>query len=348
MKNQKAKHNWMKLLLAIILSSICLILSFNTLTIDEVDDKTKINFSIPKLNLNLFAKENKDVLFDYLTKSSEWHVFPYSGMTIAAKRSNGKMCNPIHRFGQPLDFIGIIAYNEGYFSKSYNEVPDKLGGFNVRESKYNDKNVRVKLSLSEDSRSEMKNALASKLTIESDNKRLVLNVNEVSEDMRRTKTSSFLYTTQQELEKLTSYSPSKKIDELILPSASTILSENSIFSIQQNPDFFKSTVYHISGYVNEGEKGLISTRVINRSNNKVNIQYSDYGNSPNSPEVEFVGWSDNPKQKFNFCLAVTLGGRYPTPGNAEAEFQVWFKPANNNNKERMLFSQIKTVKVWVY
>jgi hypothetical protein len=340
MKNQRIKSNWMKFLLLVLLA----MLLYWRIFIAYSKEKIEIEYNLTKLNLDSFAQEDSDVLFDYLTKSSEWHVFPFSGTTIAARRIKSKTCHPVKTSFPDLNFIGIIAYNREPFLNSYRDVSVDLNGSNVNESKYYDKNILAKIGLFKyyfDS-SKQKDIFASNLTIESENKRLILNANEMSEDMYRTETTNFLYDVKQQLEKLARHSLNRNVDLSILPYNSYVLSNNSIFLVNKSQDSLDLGVYNISGYVNEGEKGFVSIKVISRSNDE-KIQDSGF---KESADVEFVGWSNNPEQKFNFCLAVKLGARYPTPETAEAEFQVWFKPANSN-KERMLFSQIKTVKIWV-
>jgi hypothetical protein len=177
------------------------------------------------------------------------------------------------------------------------------------------------------------------LIIESKNKKLTVTADEISKDTPRVNTTKFLNATKEQLDKLANIpSTENKVDESLLPVGSVVLSDRPIISIQNEGDF-ESGVYKVSGYINEGEKGLITLKVIEKNHDR--IYRADFTGS------EYVGWSTNPMQKFNFCLGVKLWARFGNPERAEAEFQIWFKPADNS-PERTIYWQTKTVKQLLY
>ena len=346
------KHWHIKICLAVSLLTSCL--PNSSLPIKQKSNSQySIQYGIPKLNLDTFAEEKKDILFDYLTKSSEWHVFQSSGATIAVKREESKSCNPVHRGFPKSYFTGLIAHQEGKSSNSSPDIAYVLHYYTINDTesatksttKAND-NKTVNLWLHKYTGSvSLDNSFGSKLIIESKNKKLVLNANEISEGIGRKNTTKFLSNTKKQLEKLTDYSSRGKNHESFLPLGSILLSKQSTISIQQDLHaVFSPGVYNISGYINEGEKGLVKIKVIDRSNG-TKIQESGF---EDGPDTEYVGWSTNPMQKFNFCLAVSLGSRhgFDNPDRVKAEFQVWFSPTNGK-QERMLFSHTQIVDLWM-
>lgn len=337
------KHLHIKICLTVFLLTSCLPNSSLT-PVKKSNIQNQIEYSIPNLKLDVFAEEKKDILFDYLTKSSEWHVFPDSGMTIAVKREKSTNCAPINKGFPNSDFTGLIAYKEGKILKSYPDISTILHSDRNTVTTAND-NEKVNLLLHEypgaDSTG-FKDSLLSKLIIESKNKKLAVNANEISKEPSRKTTTTFLYALKQKLEKLASFSTAPKKHESLLSSGSFVMSERSIMSIQADEDRFKGE-YKISGYVNAMEKGLIKIKVINLNDN-TNMRHPGF--EEEYTHVEYVGWSTNPMQKFNFCLAVNLESRDESLIQTNAEFQVWFKPANSN-QERMLLSQSKIVDLFL-
>jgi hypothetical protein len=335
------KYLYVKALVALSLLTACLPNSYPPLSVEEkIKAQSNIKYKIPNLNLDTFSEEKKDILFDYLSKSSEWHVFPVGGMTIAAKREKSKTCNPVQKHFPRSNFTGLIGYAENNPLSSNSDISGAIHHYPIGETRAND-NERVSLPLykyigSSDAPPGYEPSLGSKLIIESKNKKLILNANEISKNTSRKSTTNFLYDIKGKLEKLAAYSLAKKNYESLLPPGSILVSERSIISIQKGEESSLGE-YNIHGYINAMEKGLIKIKVINLSGD-INIQHSGF---KDSTDTEYVGWSTNPMQKFNFCLAVQLAARFESPTIANAEFQVWFKPANG--KERMLFSQSQTV-----
>jgi hypothetical protein len=346
------KYLYVKAVVALSLLTACLPnsyppLSYPPLSVEEKNKaQSNIKYKIPNLNLDTFSEEKKDILFDYLSKSSEWHVFPVEGMTIAAKREKSKTCNPVQKHFPRSDFTGLIGYAGNNPLSSSSDISGIIHHYPIGETRAND-NERVGLSLynyigKSDAPPGYEPSLGSKLIIESKNKKLILNANEISKNTSRKSTTNFLYDIKGKLEKLAAYSLAKKNYESLLPPGSILVSERSIISIQKNEDGFTGD-YKISGYVNAMEKGLIKIKVINLNDN---TNMRNPGFEKDGTHVEYVGWSTNPMQKFNFCLVVNLESRDESLIQTNAEFQVWFKPANSN-QERMLLSQSKIVDLWL-
>lgn len=337
MKNSKTK-NFIKYFLVILVVTYTILSSLNRYPTPK--DIVAFQYNIPKLNLDIFSEDRKDILLDYLTKSSKWHVFPLSGRIVAARRSDSKTCNLAYKTSSDSKFAGMISYPQISLFGSAVDAPDSMWYYPVQISKAND-NSRVELSLEKvfDS-SGSKNSFGSKLIIESKNKKLTVTADEISKDTPRVNTTKFLNATKEQLDKLANIpSTENKVDESLLPAGSIVLSDHPIISIQNEGDF-ESGVYKVSGYINEGEKGLITLKVIDKNHDRI-ISRAYF------TESEYVGWSTNPMQKFNFCLQVKLWARFGNPERAESEFQIWFKPADNS-PERTIYWQTKTVKLLLY
>jgi hypothetical protein len=107
------KYLYVKALVALSLLTACLPNSYSPLSVKEtIKAQSNIKYKIPNLSLDTFSEEKKDILFDYLSKSSEWHVFPVGGMTVAAKREKSKTCNPVQQYFPRSNFTGLIGYAE--------------------------------------------------------------------------------------------------------------------------------------------------------------------------------------------------------------------------------------------
>jgi hypothetical protein len=200
MKNKKIKLSLLFLLLSLISLNSCAFHSSEPET-----EKVYAQYKIPNLNLEFFADDRRDILIDYLTKSSEWHVFPIYEKIVAIKRSESKTCNPV-----------IVPFPSSY---PYGAIPG-LGDFldlyadtsKIRESSSIPRNMatensQITLTMEtpyepSDNIHAQSDAPLSDLIIESKNKKLSLHSFDNSEDIHRPITTKFLASTSKELEKL--------------------------------------------------------------------------------------------------------------------------------------------------
>jgi hypothetical protein len=169
-------------------------------------------------------------------------------MTIAVKREKSKNCTPINKRFPKSDFSGLIAYQEGKILKLYPDISSVLHSDRITATRAND-NEKVNLLLDEylgAGSTGFKDSLLSKLIIESKNKKLVLNANEISKEPSRKTTTTFLDALKQKLEKLASFSSAQKNHKSLLSSGSFVMSERSIMSIQEDEDDSTGS-YKISG-----------------------------------------------------------------------------------------------------
>jgi hypothetical protein len=117
----------MKMKLPMIISIITVvIISINlySCNVFKNDDKNigEIEYSIPKLNLNSFSESRKDILVDYLSQSSEWHVFPLYKTIIAKKRSANSKCEPTTEFSPESYAPNGIPSLTGQFFNLYPNI----------------------------------------------------------------------------------------------------------------------------------------------------------------------------------------------------------------------------------
>jgi hypothetical protein len=294
-------------------------------------------YKIPNLNLDFFADDRRDILIDYLTKSSEWHVFPIYETIVAIKRSESKTCHPV-----------IVPFPSSY---PYGAIPG-LGDFldlyadtsKIRESSSVPRNMATEnsqITLTMENPSEpsdnihaQSDALLSDLIIESKNKKISLHSFDNSEDIHRPITTKLLVSTSKELEKLVKFikKGNQITDESILPTGSTRISPQPMILVEQPQSRYRGE-YNVSGYLNPGQKGFIYLEVIyNKTGKKV------FPSQQESTNAEYIGWSNNPNQKFNFCIGATLRGSADEPSNVPVDFQIWFKP-EDRSPEKMLIQK---------
>jgi hypothetical protein len=143
MENLKTK-NFIKYFLVTLVVTYVMLSSLNRYPTPK--DIVALQYNIPKLNLDTFSEDRKDILLDYLTKSSEWHVLPSSGRIVAARRSDSKTCDLIHKPSSDSKFAGMISYPQISLFGSAVDAPDSMWYYPVQISKADD-NSRVKLSL---------------------------------------------------------------------------------------------------------------------------------------------------------------------------------------------------------
>ena len=287
---------------------------------------------IPDLHLDYFLNEHRNILINYFTVSSEWHVAPINGTVIAIKRRSGIGCYPVSiplpssYPNRKIPYLGNSFFNlNSGISQPSSDV--------VLENKATEKNwTSLKMNQYNDG------SKSSYLILENKDKGIKLEVFENSEDNFRKSTSEYLLGISQELEKLINTSPKvgQDIDRKILPSESIKYIPKETFQIQ----FISPGVYSISGYVNRGEKGFIYLKVIDNNTGKLLISDSEGSNA------EYVGWSKNQREKFKFCLGVFLMGGTHSPPQRLSEFQILFHPSNGG-ADKIINRQNILTKIYV-
>jgi hypothetical protein len=293
-------------------------------------------YKIPNLNLDFFADDRRDILIDYLTKSSEWHVFPIYETIVAMKRVKSKTCNPVMA-SFPSSYPDRTIPGLGSFLDLYADTSK------IRESSSVPRNMATEnsqITLTMENPSEpsdnihaQSDALLSDLIIESKNKKLSLHSFDNSEDIHRPITTKLLVSTSKELEKLVKFTKkgNQIADESILPSGSTLISPQPMILVEQPQDQFPGE-YNVSGYINPGQKGFIYLKVIHNRTGKILLSEQE------STNAEYIGWSNNPNQKFNFCIGAELRGSADDARNVPVDFQIWFKP-EDRSPEKMLIQK---------
>ena len=297
-------------------------------------------YEIPNLNLDFFADDHKDILIDYLIKSSEWHVFPIYETIVAMKRDESKTCNPVMA-SFPSSYPDRTIPGLGNFLDLYSDTSK------IRESSSVPRNIatgnsQIKLAMEKpysppDNIYARSNTLLSKLIIESKNKKLSLHSFDNSEDIHRPVTTKFLMSTSKELEKLIKFTKKGKqlVNESILPPRSSLISSQLMMFVEKRSHYgeYYSGKYKVYGHINPGQKGFVYLEVIYSKNRK-----KVFLSQKESTNAEYIGWSNNPNQKFNFCIGVNLTGSADETSNVPVDFQIWFKPADLS-PEKMLIQK---------
>jgi hypothetical protein len=327
---------------SLLISSLFSLVSLNSCNLGagSIGEIVQTQYKIPDLNLDFFADDRKDILIDYLTKSSDWHVFPIYETIVAMKRVESKTCNPV-AVPFPSSYPFRIIPGLGTFLDLYSDTSK------IRESSSIPKNIatqnsQIELTMEKpyvppDNIHARSNALLSDLIVESKNKKLSLHSFDNSKDIKRPFTTKFLMSTSKELEKLIKFTAkgSRLADESILPPGSTLISAQPMMSIEQPPSQFPGE-YNVSGYINPGQKGFIYLKVIHNRTGEILLTGQE------STNAEYTGWSNNPNQKFNFCIKSWLRGSADDVDNVSVDFQIWFKP-EDRSPEKMLIRQTRSV-----
>lgn len=306
--------------------------------------KEYISYKIPDLKLLFFSENHKDILVNYLSKSSEWHVFPIYETVIAIRRDKDRNCKPLllpYPSSYPNETIPPIQNN------FLNLFPDRSLSFDKSRSlRYDlsgnkaEENTEIRLAMEKTHGNHSDpHSLESNLVVESKDKKISLHVYESSRDTQRSTTTKYLVSVSKELEKLARITEEDQyVDDSLLPLGSTVISSDQVIEIQKIGHEY-SGEYSVSGYINPGEKGIIYLKVINKKTG--GLLLSD----KKGTNAEYVGWSSNLNKKFKFCLGTRQLAATRNDGiKVLAEFQLWFKPSNNSS-EKMLDKQTLLVDV---
>jgi hypothetical protein len=328
---------------------ICLLLAFssyscvgergNTGDTGDTYKKTikRHKFKVPDLYLGYFSEDKKNILLDYLSKSSEWHVFPLHGTVLAYKRTDILCEREVISVIPSRHKNNIIPDLGGDFINLYPEI-NKLSK-QVNSENISNENTEILLKEVKIHQEEIpsngfveKGNVNTSLVVNSSSQKLALHTNEYHSDLREfssTKTS-FLNSTSRELKQLANHSNrgDRLTDLSILPYGSMITSSQQIINIKD-----MGAGYHsISGYINLLQKGFVYLKIIRKDSNEVWISDKEGSNA------EYVGWASNINQKFNFCIATKLRGYGNDENPILTEFQLWFKP-DDNSSERLVHTK---------
>lgn len=95
--------------------------------------------------------------------------------------------------------------------------------------------------------------------------------------------------------------------------------------------------YRYEAWLNPGEKGSVNLKAFEVSRN-IPLRVNDGG----ARDMECVGWSDDPEEKFYIGGCAFLGS-YSENKDFAARFEVWFTPANGGS-ERKLAEHVYRIK----
>jgi hypothetical protein len=300
-------------------------------------------FKIPNLHLGYFSKDKKDILLDYLSKSSEWHVYPAYSTIIANKRKKHSCKNRVPELTlnpsrYPNNLLPVLGVNFIDLYPDTNKFPKNTNnkGINTEIEVVEGSDITLnkwrtgKSENSSDSLIYDMNFFTAYLTVKSNDKKLTLHAFNSSQNNIGSSITSFLNSTSEELRRLAKYSEKNQpIDLSILPSESIITSSRQVVNIDMLGAGGDHNVY---GYINPMQKGFIYLKIIRKDTNKV-IRFDKEGSN-----AEYVGWSSDANQKFNFCIGAHLRGYNEDIRPVLTEFQLWFQPSDNT-PEHMLYTK---------
>jgi hypothetical protein len=303
----------------------------------EIDNSTYVNsplIEIPNLHLKSFPKKRKDILLKYLASSSDWHVTSVNGSLLALKREdNERSCKKPMWLDRPSnsasDGIFFLALPQLIFNFSPEVGISRL----VKPENRVKENETVSLKME---KMQPPYGTSYKLIIENQDKSLELFQKGQPEDFKNKRLYNILTGVSRELEKLANSKSmnSQEIDPSILPPGSVKYSKNQIVSIKKDSSLptDRHNQHIVSGYINLGRKGFVYSKAIKKENGEILFTYKDGAN------VEYVGWSSDPNQKFNFCINVDPGGGTSKKPDFLADIQIWFHPSDGS-PETMLHQQ---------
>jgi hypothetical protein len=301
------------------------------------EEREYIPFEVPKLYLDFFSGEYKNVLIDYLIRSPKWHVFPLQKTIVAVKRDSSTSCYPVMEV-IPSSYSSVVIpslqNNSINFAPYYKILEDS--NFPINKTI---ENARILLDIKKkyhlDNPSVPISPFRSSLTIESKSKNISLYTHEISDDKQRNFTKKYLISISNEFKKLAdSISLNNKnfMDSILPQNFSRPYSQNVVMIKLIKAGNY--TKYSVSGFVNPGKKGFIYLKLIDKTSGQ------SFPSDQEGTNAEYTGWSTNPNEKFNFCLGKS-GPRWAREraNSMLLEFQLWFKTSDDNSEE-LLYSEI--------
>ena len=292
---------------------------------------------IPVFHLRHWA-ENKLILQDYLASSKDWHVAPIDGTVVAIPRMKGAGCEPL-RLVQPGGYSDSIFPFPKTSLLNLNPPPNTRFDQSLKNVFHENSTAYLSMKKNEDG------YLSSLTIIKNENIGFMVQVFEDSLDASRSFTTNLLMDISSQMGKIKKVASSdvSNVDLSILPPGSAIISPSEKISIENSRDE-RFGMYIVSGYINPGERGFIYLKVNRKADGKsINMFSKDETEGTNA---EYIGWSKNSKQKFNFCLAASLQGGPNDSGKILSEFQIWFRPSNGG-LERLLHKKTLLANVYL-
>jgi hypothetical protein len=331
--------SWLFILTLFLLSSCAF---FN----EQSDEETYGNSSpiaIPNLYLSYFSQGRKDSLFRYLASSSKWHVTSLDGGLLAFPRESFNPCVVPKTLGLPSSYpdgeIPFMSLGGGTYL-NFSPEKDWFGNKSLQSRAIENTTHSLKLRKIDHKSSVPSNDMESSLIVEAHDKSLNLAISEHSDGISRKHTRETLTDVSYQLKKL-AHSNSmndQEIDPSMLPPGSMKYSQNQIVSIKEGEGKFRGyNRYVISGYVNLGKKGFVYVKVLYTKNKKQIL------GDTTSTNAEYVGWSSDPKKKFNFCIGMSTDGTAKDVPSFPADIQLWFHPSDGS-QEIMISQQTVRLK----
>lgn len=294
-----------------------------------------VDIDVSDSTLNMFTGQNKEALLRYLASSSDWWLTRISEI----ETYRGKL-GAVKRISIAETDNGHLSYNDRIilsFEKYDFSGIHSPRGWRPEEGEYETGYVGgppISLKIYE--------PLYDQPGLES---YLVINGKEISLDIREQLDNKDRRFTVNAIKDV-----NNKLGLLLRSSAvkekgydETLLAKDSVKTCKDNEIGIKTGlqpgIYIVSGYLNPGEKGYIYLKVFNtETKQEVMLPLEQ------TYTIEYVGWSDNPDEKFYFNVVAMC-----KVGDWEHEFlgrfEVWFVPANNS-AERLLIQTSHKIYGW--
>lgn len=294
------------------------------------DDAKLIDGRIENVSLPKFSGKARDLLLRHLASSCKWRVMEENGKIIAHRRE-------VDEFGNYNGwYTGMISRPFYARTTIAMDTPEYLGEFDTifHQRKTTDVLAEagaLKLDLSHEY-SRYSSTLCDRFGSAS------LEIHESSSIPERKFTQGELYLVKAELDRLAK-SPiavSRGFDPSIMPAFSIHRGVSSMEVREQS----QGGNYCVDAFVNPGEPGKCFLKVFEATRN---ARLSEVATSHDS--VEYVGWSDDPSEKFFFnCMIFVNEGNWST--FFPARFELWFEPSDKSKPQRKLLERIYRICGW--
>jgi hypothetical protein len=278
------------------------------------------------VDINLFSDVKKEILIEYLARSSRWHVFPLGDSIIAVQRKHHDPCIALmHPLPKSYSNREIPQLNDTFFE--FTNEPYRSLNIDTFVASSPQGKVKINMRLGRNwSRDDTGNVtFDSSLVMGNKDGNILLRIFESSSDKSRKNTQSTLENINSELRQLLSKSISSNTDiDNVLPSASWITSTQKSISIKDNFMFG----YSVTGFINPGKKGIVYLKLFREGSSKPFLSEQE------STNAEYVGWSKDSNKQYNFCIGFnSLKEAYETGKKIPVEVQLWFKPTDGSPEQ---------------
>jgi hypothetical protein len=291
---------------------------------------SEIVVPLPNLQLDFFDQpDRQEILARHLANSAAWNVTSWSESK--HQSTDGVWHRSVDLSASRRNWETGCGWQPADSTKSFIQFrlsPTAMDLKNpVQVIENGAKTIKIESYTNSHSNDQEANytTLNSVIRITSKSRKLLLDINEQSDNRDRTFTTNFLENISHEFTQLSKSSTASQsgFDPKQLAPGSMINSQKPVFKIGYQRDghgFACSATNNdktvISGYVNPREAGYVYVMAEFETNRGID--------GAKSEETEYVGWSNNSAEQFFFDIRVYL--RSFDLGSRPVKFQLWFHP----------------------